>query len=135
MENLTNDEILNSENKIKKPRGKRPKKEVKYQNEQLAILQNLNNILGVTKENNFFYVCDIDEEKKTSILNLKDSVKNFFVAHDNSIVRRELHDNSYLTLMKLVYKQFDIKWIRALETVKRNDISIRTGKYIITFNE
>src|SRR5690348_1838909 len=73
---------------VKKSSG-RPKKADKYKKEREEVLIKLNNILGVTNDNQKICICNINEEKQKKIMALKGDVEKYFTSKDKYLFIRE----------------------------------------------
>jgi len=119
------------DNSIEKNIGGRPKKAELFKKERLEILNNLNNILGITKNNNTFYIYDINEQKQKTINNMIDSIKKYFKGKSNAIFSKEGTDRIWLCIIKIIYKEMNIKMIHSNTVITRNNIKIKSGFYTL----
>ena len=120
--------------KIKKKFNGRPKREDIYKKEREEILNKLNKILGVTEDNNKFFLWDIDnnEEIQKSILELKTDVEKYFRCSGWNFFSKSLHDDrKYISLMKSLYKEFKYELYTKTILITRNNIKIKTQQYIL----
>jgi len=80
----------NNINKIKITKNRSTKKEL-FKKEQEEILNKINTILGINKDNNTIYLYDIenDETKKEQILALSEDVQKYFKAGDWGFFKTE----------------------------------------------
>jgi hypothetical protein len=119
------------DNSIEKNIGGRPKKAELFKKERLEILNNLNNILGITKNNNTFYIYDINEHKQKTINNMIDSIKKYFKGKSNAIFSKEGTDRIWLCIIKIIYKEMNIKMIHSNTVIIRNNNKIKSGFYTL----
>jgi hypothetical protein len=106
------------------------KKIDKYIKEQNAILNKLNNILGISSINNKFFMCDIDESVQKEIEAMYEDVKKFYKCGTTRICRRGV-TRKFLAIIKIIYKAANIKLIHAQYNVERHDKKINTVVYIV----
>jgi hypothetical protein len=130
------EDIIKKDDKIevvKKNLGGRPKKSEKYKKERVEVLNKLNNILGVTETNKKFYMYDVDndEAKQKAILDLKNDVEMYFTSKSyNVFVKSDEMQRNYLSLIKLIFKEMNIKLTHTIKTINRNDKSVKSGCYL-----
>ncbi len=127
---MEDNNAFESDNKIKR---NRPCKKELFKEEQIEILNKINNILGITKDNNILYLYDIenDEKKKKEILNLSDDIKKYFKAGNWSFYRDEICYNNHVLLCKCIYKEMGYKILSKQRDIIRNNNKIKTTQYII----
>jgi len=89
-----------------KPAG-RPKREEIFKKERIEVLDKLNKILGITEDNDKFYLWDIDNnlDIQKSILDLKTDVEKYFRCSGMQLVARNLIflDNFLYKILILIY--------------------------------
>jgi len=117
----------------KKITRQRPTKKELYKKEREEILNKINSILGISKDNNNIYLYDIenDEEKKQKILALSEDVKKYFKAGDWGVFKTELCKNNAILLFKSIYKEINYQILAKNAYIKRNDVKINTREYTI----
>ena len=54
------------------------KKDIKFVNQRIDILQKIYDILGITESNKTFFTCHIDDDKKNKIDELIFDIKKYF---------------------------------------------------------
>ncbi len=121
-----------SDNIIVKKRNKPTKKDL-YKKERQDILNRINTILGINKDNNTIFLYDIENDlnKKTQIFALSDDVKKYFkVGTWGVFCKKECQDNHFL-LCKSIYKDMGYEVISKAVDITRDNNKIRTTKYTI----
>lgn len=113
--------------------GGRPKKAEKYKKEREEILNKLNDILGITSENKKFFMWDVDNNKEIQkkIMDLKDDVSKYFCAKQSSIYTNDNPERDYFILLRMIYKEMNIKLIHADTKILRNDKKVYSGCYML----
>ncbi len=129
MEN-TEDNII--ENKKKQTRIKPTKKDL-YDNERLEILDKLNKILGITKDNYIIYLYDIENDKEINkkIYELESDVRKYFRVGNWGIFRKESMKGNHVVFAKSIYKEMNYSVISTPVHIKRDNKVINTTKYTI----
>ena len=123
----------NEDNKVKNLGG-RLKKADKYKNERLEILNKLNNILGITEDNNKFLLYDIDnnEDKQKEIIGLASDIEKYFSCSGWSYFSKDLQDNrKYMSLMRSIYKQFNYNLYVKSVIISKDNKKIKTQQYSV----
>ena len=122
----------NNINKPKITKNRSTKKEL-FKKEQEEILNKINTILGINKDNNTIYLYDIenDETKKEQILALSDDVQKYFKAGNWSFFRDEECKGNHVLLCKSIYKDLGFQVLGKAIDITRNNEKIRTTKYTI----
>lgn len=109
-------------------------KTIKYKKERIEILQKLNNILGITKTNNKFYICDLSEDKQKEICDLKEYVKKYFHCNRNRIfAKNEIVKKEYLSIIKIIFKYMDVDISLTRKVIDKDGEKINTGIYFVDF--
>jgi len=126
-------QIFNTDNIKTKPLRNRSTKKDLYKKEQENILNKINNILGINKDNNIVYLYDIEnsDEKTKQILDLSEDVKKYFKAGDWGFFKTEACKNNPVLLCKSVYKDMGYLVFGKAIDIFRNDVKIRTTQYMI----
>ena len=113
-----------------------PKQVDKYDNERLIILNKMFEILGINKDNNSFYLSDIDTNitMHTNIDTLVPDIKKYFICGRwncfNSINVKRVH----LSIIKNTLKAMDYTIISKRKQHNKNDIVIKDTIYYIIKN-
>ena len=123
----------NNESKKPKITKNRSTKKDLYKKEQEEILNKINTILGISKNNNTIYLYDIenDENKKEQILALSDNVKKYFKTSNWAFYKDEECKGNHVLLCKSIYKDMSYQIISKNAYIKRNDTKINTKEYTI----
>ncbi len=126
------DDNINESKKPKITKNRSTKKDL-YKKEQEDILNKINTILGISKDNNTIYLYDIenDDDKKNQILALSDDIQKYFKAGNWSFYRDEECKGNHVLLCKSIYKDMGYQIIGKAVDITRNNDKIRTTKYII----
>ena len=121
-----------SNEKPKITKNRSTKKDL-YKKEQEEILNKINTILGISKDNNTIYLYDIenDENKKAQILALSDDVQKCFKYSKWGFYSKEECKGNHVLLCKSIYKDMGYQIIGKAFDITRNNEKIRTTKYII----
>lgn len=124
--------IINEPKKPKITKNRSTKKDL-YKKEQEDILNKINTILGINKDNNTIYLYDIenDETKKAQILALSEDVKKYFRTSNWAFYKDEECKDNHVLLCKSIYKDMGYQIISKAIDITRNNEKIRTTKYII----
>jgi|688.fasta_scaffold71341_2 hypothetical protein len=134
-----NDNVKDSNNKSDKVKnlGGRLKKADKYKTERLEILNKLNNILGITEDNNKFLLCDIDnnEDKQKEIIGLVSDIEKYFSCSSWTYFSKGIMgDRKYLSLIRSIYKEFKYDLYIKTILVTRNDKKFKAQQYAVVGN-
>lgn len=115
----------------------KPTKKEFYKKERQDILDKINNIIGITKDNNIFYLYDIENnmDKKKEIFDLAHDIKKYFKTGSWAVFNREISKDNHVLLIKSVFKDMEYQVIGKAYDVTRDGNKIRTTKYIIMQNE
>ena len=129
---LNKDDNINESKKPKITKNRSTKKDL-YKKEQEEILNKINTILGISKDNNTIYLYDIenDDDKKNQILALSDDVKKYFKTSNWAFYKDEECKGNHVLLCKSIYKDMGYKIINKAVDITRNNEKIRTTKYVI----
>lgn len=126
--------VTDNKNNIepKKTKIRSTKKDL-YKKEQEEILNKINTILGISKDNNTIYLYDIenDESKKEQILALSDDVRKYFKTSNWAFYKDEECKGNHVLLCKSIYKDMGYQIIGKAVDITRNNEKIRTTKYVI----
>ncbi len=128
--------ILNFDSDDKKidMRGKnKPTKQEFFEKEQNEILKKINNILGISKDNNKIYLYDIenDKDKREKILALSPEVRKAFKCGSWGFFREELCKDNHVLLCKSIYKAMGYQILSKQTDIIRENQKIKTMQYII----
>lgn len=109
----------------------RTPKKVKYENERKEILKKMKTILGINDECDVlkFYLYDIesDQNKINEIMKLREDVGQYFTSKNNIVFKNpEQGKKNYLSLVRLVFKEFEYETFTCPKAI------IRDGTYIKT---
>jgi len=124
----------NEDNKIKKIFAGRPKREDIYKVERQEVLDKLNKILGITNDNNKFFLWDIDsnDDIKKSILELQTDVEKYFRCSGwNFFSKKIQEDRKYMSLIRSLYKEFNFELYPKTILITRNNQKIKSQQYAI----
>lgn len=106
----------------------------------INVLKKLINILGVTKEKNYFslYEMDLDHEKINNIIGLEKEVEEYFATSRMSYFNNK-KDNiestrPYLNLIRNILNAMKIKYYNKVTTITINGEKHNTIKYYINFD-
>lgn len=99
-------------NIIEKDKGGRPLKNLKFANERKIILDKLLKILNITKENNIFYVDELDKDpvKIKEILNLETEIKQYFSCSGWMCFTKSCKNRKYLSMIKYLFKNTNVNF-------------------------
>ena len=138
---MSNNIILDAENndsdtnikKIKKTRNKLTKKQ-QFVKEREQIINQLNNILGISQEKNTFYLYDIvnSEETKNKIHSLEEDIKKYFKCGTWYYFKTTNNDDAQeIGLIRNIYK--DEGWLMTKKDIslKIDDKRHRTTQYYL----
>ena len=129
---MNNTAILISD--VHKKAGRKKKTE-KYNTERLEILNKIRDILGVTPENNIFYLYDIDinKDKQQQINDLKSQIETYFKSKNSAVFMPDDKKaiRPYMSLIRLVFKEMGFHMIVTRVTIYREEKSIYTSMYTI----
>ncbi len=127
---MEDNNAFESDNKIKR---NRPCKKEIFKDEQIEILNKINKILGITKDNNIIYLYDIenDEKKKKEIFDLLEDIKRVFKTGSWGFFKKEVCSNNHFLLCKTIYKEFGYEILTKPLDIIRENKKIRTTKYTI----
>jgi hypothetical protein len=110
-----------------------PKNIEKYDQERRCILQKLYDILEVTETNNKFSLKDLDNniEKQNAIIEMESDVKKYFLCSRWSYFNNKTRDfkRNYLSLIKTLCKQMDVKLITSTMTKKYDNNTTESETY------
>ncbi len=122
----------NNINKPKITKNRSTKKDL-YKKEQEEILNKINTILGISKDNNTIYLYDIenDNNKKEQILGLSDDVKKYFKTSNWAFYKDDECKGNHVLLCKSIYKDMGYQVLGKALDITRNNEKIRTTKYVI----
>ncbi len=118
---------------LKKNKKTNISKKDKYITQQHDILNKINEIIGLNKDNNTFYLYDLenDLEKKEKILALSDDIKIYFSASTWGFYTSDKCRGNHVLLCKNVFKALDLTIISTSQFIIRDNIKIQTTKYKI----
>ena len=104
-----------------------------YKKEQEEILNKINTILGINKDNNTIYLYDIenDEDKKKEILALSGDVHKYFKTGSWGFYTKDECKDNHVLLCKSIYKELGYQVLSKNAYIKRNDKKINTKEYTI----
>ena len=105
----------------------------KYGTEREDICKRLIAILELDA-NNSFLLCelDVDTEKQTAILNMKEEIQKFFACSEISSFKPKFEcKRPYLNIVRGILRKQKYTFISTDIDIKINDIIKRTQKYII----
>lgn len=104
-----------------------------YKKEQEEILNKINTILGIDKDNNIIYLYDIENDltKKKLIFDLLDDIKKVFKIGSWGFFKKEICQENHFLLCKTIYKEMGYQIISKPLDIVRNNEKIRTTKYTI----
>ncbi len=127
--------FASKDNNINKPKIKKNRSTKKdlYKKEQEEILNKINTILGISKDNNTIYLYDIenDNNKKEQILGLSDDVKKYFKTSNWAFYKDDECKGNHVLLCKSIYKDMGYQVLGKALDITRNNEKIRTTKYVI----
>jgi hypothetical protein len=127
-------EVSNLISDVHKKAG-RKKKTDKYNTERLDILNKIKDILGVTQENNVFYLHDIDTNpnKQQHVNVLKSQIETCFKSKNSAVFMPDDKKaiRPYMSLIRLVFKELGFNIIVTRVTIYREEKSIYTSMYTI----
>jgi hypothetical protein len=110
----------------------RTPKKIKFKAERELILNKMKVILGVDNVDSDvlkFYLYDIesDQNKINEIMELKDDVGKYFTSKNNIVFKKpEEAKKNYLSLIRLVFKEFDYEAFTTPKSITRNEKYIKT---------
>jgi hypothetical protein len=105
----------------------------KFQNEREDICNKIITILEL-KEDNTFLLYDLDEdtEKQNKIMELKDDIQKYFACSTISSFKPNFEcKRPYLNIIRSILRKQNYNFIGNDYTIKINNISKKTIKYII----
>lgn len=110
-------------------KGGRPKKDIIYKEERKQVLNNLFNILSVSKSGDIFYIDDIDNDinKQNQILALEDSIKMYFCCSGWGCFSKNGVQKKYLSFVKSILKYMNIKMVAVSLIISETRKVIRQG--------
>lgn len=108
--NLDNDI---DENKIEMRGKKKPTKKEYFDKEQNIILEKINKIIGISKENNIIYLYELenDKDKRDKLLALSDDIQKYFKTGTWGFYRKDICKNNHVLLCKSVYKSMGLQLV------------------------
>jgi hypothetical protein len=109
------------------------KKEL-YPKERSDLLNKLNNILGITDDNNIIYIYDIDSsiDKQKQINDLVGDIKKYFKCGTWSYFAKVgKGKRQYLSLIKSIYKDMGYNIYNSQKVYTRDNKSIKGGIYVL----
>lgn len=109
----------------------------KYQIERENICNQILHILQLNNDNSFL-LCDLDndDEKKSSILELKEKIQKYFACSTISSFKPNFDcKRPYLNIIRSILRKQGYNFIGNDFTVKINDVPKKTIKYIIFRNK
>lgn len=111
---------------------KKPTKKEQYKEERLDILNKINNILGITDNNNIIYFYDLDNsiDKQQQIDNLAIDIKKYFKCGTWSYFTKK-GNRQYLSLIRSLYKDMNYTVQRSQMNYIRNEKTIKGGAFVI----
>ena len=114
-------------------RKKRATKKELYKKEQEEILDKINNILGISKDNNTIILYDLenDADKRDKLLALSDDIQKAFCSSKWGFFTKDICKNNHVLLVKSVFKAMDLTIIPNPYFIVSNNNKIRTTKYKI----
>ena len=106
--NTNNNKTLIIDRKPQKNKG-RPKKVTIYEKERKELLKKLNDILGITQENNIFHLSDIDKDvnKQNQIMALESDMKLYLNCKTWNYYIYKATYRKYLFLIRVLYKEMN----------------------------
>ena len=108
----------------------------KYQNEREEICNKIITILELTEDNTFL-LCELDEhiEKQNKLLKLKEEIQKYFACSTISSFKPNFEcKRPYLNIIRSILRKQNYTFIGNDYTIKINNISKKTIKYIIFRN-
>ena len=107
--------------KVGKPKGF-TKAEI-YTTDREKIIDTLEKILGLTKENRYFCVNDIDKhkDKVDDIISLENDVKKYFNYGGWGYFKGTVQSKPYVSLIKAIYKDMNYKILTTSKTSTDKD--------------
>lgn len=109
-------------------KGGRPLKKITFKKERVEVLQSLFIILGITNTSNRFYLYDIENDsgKIDKIMALKDDIKKYFNAGGWAIFSKDDVLRPYMSLIRSLLKDMDVRFFTVNTKIKRNNTSVNT---------
>jgi len=98
------------DSKTTKNKSGRPKKEDKYVKERKEILDEILDVIGITPDNDTFYVED-NYDKEQDILDIMEKAKQYFKMTNWPCTKPGRTKLVYLSFIKSLLKEMDIKFI------------------------
>ncbi len=115
-----------------------PKSIDKFTNERNDVLQKILNILEITEKNNKFSLKELDNniEKQNAIIELESEIKKIFICSRWSYFsnKNRQFKRNYLSLIKTLCKQMDVKLITSTMTKKYDNTTESETYYYINMN-
>lgn len=130
-DNINYNMFLEHNKKQKCKKTTRTPKKIKFETERKLILDKMKTILGVDYDSDVlkFYLYDIesDQTKINAIMELKDDVGKYFTSKNNIVFKRpEEAKKSYLSLVRLVFKEFGYEAFTTPKSIMRNGENKKT---------
>ncbi len=109
------------------------KKNIKYYDDQLRVLDKLNNILNVTSTNNTFIMYELENniEKQKNILDLETDIKKYFSYSTWSYFNAKNKKKNYMSLIRSIYKNMGFDLFHKSYKIKNDDNIIHSQIYYI----
>jgi hypothetical protein len=117
----------------KKPRKPRPPiipKAKRFTEEKNKIRQKFDKILGISADNDRFYMCDIDENKQKQIEDTLEDIKKYYQCSESRWYKEPVN-RLFLALIRFVYKNAKVELLHTQKTVERNGVKLTTGMYVV----
>ena len=111
----------------------RPKKNEKYKIEQEEVFKKLMNVLGITDTNRYFYLYDIDNDKKkeAEIMELWGDVKKYFSVRQYGVFINPAMKRGYSSLIRSVLKETKTMYNSGTTSIDRKGKKMVTTYYLI----
>jgi len=108
----------------------------KYKIERENVCKKLIDILNLDDKQSFIlYELDIDTEKQTNILNMKEEIQKYFACSEISSFKPNFEcKRPYLNIVRGILRKQGYSFISTDIDIKINDVIKRTTKYIIFRN-
>jgi len=105
----------------------------KFENEREDICDRLISILDLDNNNSFLLSeLDLDEEKQKKIMDMKEEIQKYFACSTISSFKPNFEcKRPYLNIVRSILRQQNYNFIGNDYTIKINNISKKTIKYII----
>lgn len=110
------------------------KKDIKFVNERIDILQKIYDILGITESNKTFFICHLNDDKKNKIDELIGDIKKYFNTSNYPSLRSNstTDKNKHIAIIRSIFKDLNINFTRSSCVMKNDDnINISTSMYFI----